>query len=113
LSASFRWEAVRPVLTAEAIGTCDGLLFSALRLPLPWMMGSMVATTVASMGGVPQAMPVWARPPTIAVLGVLLGSSFTREIAARMLDWLPSLATLPIYILVIGVLALVYLHRVA
>ena len=77
------------------------------------MMGAMVATTVASMAGVAQAIPPWSRPPTIAVLGVLLGSSFTREMAARMPDWLPSLASLPVYILVIGVLALAYLRKVA
>ena len=113
MSAASRWEVLRPILTALVIGAAGGLLFQALHLPLPWMMGSMVATTAASMAGVPQALPAWSRPPTIAVLGVLLGSSFTREIAARMPDWLPSLATLPLYILVIGVLALVYLRRVA
>jgi membrane AbrB-like protein len=94
------------------IGAIGGLLFHAVHLPLPWMMGAMVATTVASMAGVPQTMPSWARPPTIAVLGVLLGSSFTREMVGGMLEWLPSLASLPIYILVIGVLALVYLRKI-
>ena len=113
MSGASRWEAWRPVVTALAIGAGGGLLFFALRLPLPWMMGAMVATTLASMAGVAQAIPPWSRPPTIAVLGVLLGSSFTREMAARMPDWLPSLASLPVYILVIGVLALAYLRKVA
>ncbi len=113
MSTASRWEAWRPVASALAIGAVGGTLFHALQLPLPWMMGAMVATTAASMAGVRQSLPAWSRPPTIAVLGVLLGSSFTREIAARMPDWLPSLATLPVYILVIGGLALVYLRRVA
>ena len=113
MSGASRWEASRPVLTALATGAAGGLLFAALRLPLPWMMGAMVATTGASMARVAQAMPPWSRPPTIAVLGVLLGSSFTREMAARMPDWLPSLASLPAYILVIGALALAYLRKVA
>jgi membrane AbrB-like protein len=104
---------VRPILTALVIGAAGGLLFYAVHLPLPWMMGAMAATTVASMAGVPQTMPAWARPPTIAVLGVLLGSSFTREMVGRMPEWLPSLLTLPVYILVIGLLALVYLRKVA
>ena len=76
------------------------------------MMGAMVATTLASMAGLPQTIPAWSRPPTIAVLGVLLGSGFTREMVARMPDWLPSLAALPLYILVIGAIALFYLRRV-
>jgi uncharacterized protein len=113
LSAASRWEAWRPVFTALAVGAGGGVLYYGLHLPLPWMMGAMVATTIASMAGLEQAIPAWSRPPTIAVLGTLLGSSFTREIAARMFDWLPSLAALPVYILVIGLLALVYLRRVA
>jgi membrane AbrB-like protein len=104
---------LRPVLVAIAIGAGGGLLFAALQAPLPWMMGAMVATTVASMSGLPQAIPPWSRPPTIAVLGVLLGSSFTQEMVGRMPEWLPSLAALPVYILVIGALALVYLRKVA
>ena len=73
----------------------------------------MVATTAASMARLRQAIPAWSRPPTMAVLGVLLGSGFTQEMAARMPDWLPSLATLPLYILTFGSLALVYLRQVA
>jgi membrane AbrB-like protein len=95
------------------MGTAGGLLFKAVHLPLPWMMGAMVGTTVASMSGLPQSIPPWSRPPTIAVLGMLLGSSFTREMMARMPDWLPSLASLPVYIVVIGALSLVYLRKVA
>jgi membrane AbrB-like protein len=44
--------------------------------------------------------------------GNLLGSSFTRDMAAGMLAWLPSLAALPAYIVAIGALALVYLRKV-
>ncbi|MGD9508423.1 MAG: AbrB family transcriptional regulator [Geminicoccaceae bacterium] len=112
MSLASRWEAARRVLAAVVIGAAGGILFHAVHLPLPWMMGAMVATTVASMAGVPQTMPAWARPPTIAVLGVLLGSSFTREMVGGMLEWLPSLLSLPVYILVIGLLALAYLRKV-
>ena len=45
MSGASRWEASRPVLTALAMGAAGGILFHALRLPLPWMMGAMVATT--------------------------------------------------------------------
>ena len=44
---------------------------------------------------------------------MLLGSSFTREMAAGMLAGCRSLAALPVYIVVIGALALVYLRKVA
>ena len=112
MSVASPGEAWRRVLTSLAVGTAGGVAFAALGLPLPWMMGAMGATTLASMAGLPQTIPAWSRPPTIAVLGVLLGSGFTREMVARMPDWLPSLAALPLYILVIGAIALFYLRRV-
>lgn len=107
-----RFDRFRPIILGVLIGLSGGVLFWWLRLPLPWMLGSMLATTVASLSGVNLSIPSSWRPPTIAVLGILLGSSFTIEIVARMPTWLPSLAALPFYVLLIGVVSLVYLRRI-
>lgn len=104
--------AVRRTLLAVGLGAAGGLAFQWLDVPLAWMLGAMLATTVASLSGLDIAIPAAWRSPTIAVLGLVLGSSFTADVAARMLAWLPSLAVLPIYIVVIGVISILYLRRV-
>jgi membrane AbrB-like protein len=79
---------------ALLIGAGGGWLFAELRLPLPWMMGAMCATTVAALAGTPLAMPPALRSLMIAVVGTMLGSAFTPEVAAGIARWAPSLAAL-------------------
>ena len=83
---------------ALAIGALRGLLFLAAGLPLAWMLGPMLATMIASLAGLPLAVPAALRGPTIAVLGVLLGSRFTPEGLERLVRWLPILLGLPLYV---------------
>lgn len=105
-------EGAGPVLLAVAIGLAGGAAFAWISFPLPWMLGAMLVTTAASLAGLKLEIPPGWRSPTIAVLGVLLGSAFTAEVAARMPAWVPSLAMLPAYIVGIGAVALVYLRKV-
>lgn len=98
---------------ALAIGAVGGLLFTILNLPLAWMLGPMLATTIASLAGAPLAVPAALRGPTIAVLGVLLGSGFDEAVLERLLRWLPVLLALPVYVAVVTLLAYLYLQRLA
>lgn len=59
------------------IGGIGGFVFWKLGLPLPWMMGSMMATAIASVWGYQVASLTPVRPLTLAVVGTMLGSSFT------------------------------------
>lgn len=113
LLARLRPRGLRPVLAALALAVAGGGLFHLLGVPLPWMLGPMLATTIASMAGATITVPAAWRTPSIVVLGLLLGSSFTADMVAGMGRWVPSLAALPVYIVVIGLLALVYLRAVA
>ena len=42
---------LRALLPTLAIGTVGGTVFALLSMPLAWMLGAMVFTTVAAMGG--------------------------------------------------------------
>lgn len=67
-------------LLALAIGASSGALAAWAHLPLPWMMGSMIGTTIAALAGVKMRGPAELRPIVIPVLGVMLGSSITAEV---------------------------------
>ena len=101
----------RPIATALLIGLIGGSCFAYVDLPLPWMLGAMAATMGASLGGADIALPQPLRKPMIAVVGVALGSSFTPDRLSGFMAWLPSLAGMPIYVMVIGCLILFYLRR--
>lgn len=97
---------------ALVIGAVGGAAADWLNVPLAWMIGAMVATTIAAAAGLPIALPNPLRFGMIAVLGAVLGSAFTPDIPAAALRWLPSLAALPLYTGLVTALLWVYLRRV-
>ena len=95
-----------------AAGMAGGALFVWLNLPLAWMLGAMVATTAASLGGVKLYIPAPIRSTMIAVLGVLLGASFTPEVVDKAREWPITIGCLLLYLgFLIGILFL-YFRRV-
>lgn len=104
---------VLELLLAVAVGLAGALAFVALRLPLPWMLGALFTTTVASMLRLPVGVPMAVRTPMSAVLGVLLGSSFNSDVLAGMVLWLPSIAALPVYVVAVSAVTIIYLRKVA
>jgi membrane AbrB-like protein len=97
---------------ALAIGTVGGALFFVLNMPLAWMMGAMVLTTIAALSGVALHVPGRLRSVMVAILGVLLGSTFTPEAMAKVAEWPITLASLALYLVVVTGLLYVYFRRV-
>jgi hypothetical protein len=85
-----------------ALGVAGGALFQTLSLPLPWMLGALCATMAASVAGLPVAGPARARPAVVAVIGVLLGSSFTPDLVAEVGRMLATLAILSAYLVAVA-----------
>lgn len=91
-----------------ALAAIGGLVWSWLHLPLPWMIGPLVAATIGAVSGVPVLVPARLRDWLNAVLGVLLGCSFSPSIFEHAGAWTTSLTGLLGYLAVsVGVLYLV------
>lgn len=84
------------------VGAIGGWLFYLLSIPLPWMLGAMVATTVLALTGRSLERPVRLRLLMLAVLGVTLGSSFTPDVLTRSAGWLGSLITMTGFIMTVS-----------
>lgn len=104
---------VRRFLIALVIGAVGGAVFAWFDLPLPWMLGAMAATMGASLAGADIAVPQPVRKPMIGVVGVTLGSAFTSDRFGDLIEWLPSVAMMPIYVLFLGAVILFYLRKVS
>ena len=94
------------------VGTAGGALFAWLNVPLAWMLGAMVATTVASLGGAKLHVPGPARSTMVAVLGVLLGASFTPEVVDKAREWALTIGCLVLHLGVLVAVLYFYFHRV-
>jgi len=100
----------RLVLTI-ALGALGGWLFYLLRLPLAWMLGAMVLTTVAAFAGAPLGESRPLRAGMSVVFGAFLGSGFTPEIAERALHWTGGALTTTLFVVTTTALAFLFFRR--
>ena len=98
LSAGLRGVEWRPFGAAIGVGVIGGFVFSRFGLPLAWMLGAMVATTIASLAGVRMNVPNRFRTLFVAILGIMLGSAFTPEIIDQAAQWAGALAIQATYV---------------
>ena len=94
----------RNIVAALALGLAGGATFYWLSLPLPWMLGAMASTSVAAISGVSLAMSKHLRHLMIAVIGVLLGSAFSPELAGQIARWTASLTILAGFLILLAAL---------
>jgi len=85
---------------AIAIAAAGGAIFNYLSLPLPWMMGAMFASGMATLGGLQLKVDSRLRTLMILVIGVLLGGAFSPEILQRIPRWPITLASLAAFVMV-------------
>jgi membrane AbrB-like protein len=96
-----------------ALGTVGGYAATLIRMPLAWMMGAMVVTTIAAIAGAPLRMAPALRSGMSTVLGVMVGSAFTPAIFARAGEWVLSLGGLVIYLVAVSLTMWALLRRFA
>ena len=96
---------------ALTIGAAGGAVAAVMDLPLAWMIGALVATTVASAAGLGISVSLRLRAVMVAVLGVMLGSSFRPEILGQLASWAVTLTALIGFIGISGGLGVIYFRR--
>ena len=85
--------AVRVAL-ALSLGAVGALCAASLRLPLPWMLGSLGAAAVGALAGLPLALPPRLRLAWQTVVGVALGAAFEPSLWDRLLRFSSTLSLL-------------------
>jgi len=98
---------------ALLLGGAGGWLFVQARLPLPWMLGSMVVCTIAALLRWPVAAPPVIRPPMTMVIGVMLGAGFKPDVLAQLPNWLPTILGLALFMLACAIACVGYFRLVA
>jgi membrane AbrB-like protein len=100
------------ILFALALGLGSGALAYGVQMPLPWMLGPMICLTIAALAGLPIEGPARMRPFVIPVIGVMLGSSLTPEVAAAVPRWTATMLLLPAFLTVAAALSYALYRRI-
>ncbi|WP_395541522.1 AbrB family transcriptional regulator [Neotabrizicola sp. sgz301269] len=95
-------------LALALLGTA---LFHLAGLPLPFLFGPMSACLIAALAGAPLkgmgTVSILAR----TILGVAVGASITPEVVARIPQMAGSVALVPLYVVLIGLVGVPFFRR--
>jgi len=72
-----------------AAGIAGGYAARYLRLPLPWLLGSLFSIMALSLAGAPVRLMPWGRPAGTVVVGASTGLQFTATVVAKLVTLLP------------------------
>ncbi|MCV6594449.1 MAG: AbrB family transcriptional regulator [Silicimonas sp.] len=101
-----------PILNAFVTGAIGVAVFQAVDLPLPWLLGPITASLVAALLGLPLGGIAIVNESMRTVLGVAVGATLTPAVLATFPSMLPTLALVPLMVLVIGALGIPYFRRI-
>lgn len=102
------WNSILAPIPGLLIGTVGGSAAWLLGLPLPWLMGSLIATLGVSLGGAALPVSPSVRAATLSILGVLLGSAITPDATALAGQWVVSIAVMLTSSAIMCAIGLVY-----
>lgn len=107
------WRTALPKQALTAAIALSGVgLFVLFALPLPFLFGPMVACLVAALLGAPLQGFGQVSIAARSVLGVAIGASVTPALVAKLPSMLASLAIIPAYIAVIGLIGVPFFRKV-
>jgi uncharacterized protein len=96
-------------LFLAVVGT---VAFSATGLPLPFLFGPMLACLIAALAGAPLRGTGQVAVGARTILGVAVGASITPDLLGTLPQMALSVALIPVYILLIGLIGVPFFRRV-
>ncbi|WP_370274904.1 AbrB family transcriptional regulator [Pararhodobacter marinus] len=96
-----------------ALSGAGAALFYALHLPLPFLFGPMSACLLAALAGLPLRGSGQIGIGARTILGVAVGATMTPALLGLLPTMLASVALIPVYIALIGLIGVPYFRRVA
>lgn len=98
-------------LGTYGIALVGAVVFLALDIPLPWLLGPIFACMIAALLGVPMRGFKLLNETMRTILGVAVGATFTPVLLASMAGMWPTLLLIPVMVLVIGLIGVPYFQR--
>lgn len=94
-----------------ALALGGAVLFHLLGLPLPFLFGPMAVCLIAALAGA--RLRGMGTVSTLArtILGVAVGASITPEVVARIPQMAGSVALVPVYVVIIGLVGVPFFRR--
>ena len=106
-------QGIRAAAVTLAVGAVGGFIALLLHVPTPWMIGSMLATMVCTLSGVPLRLSAEPQRLTSVLISAMIGCSFTADIFANAGRWGISMMAVAVFTVIATLAIAQYLSRVA
>jgi len=93
------------------ISTPSAILADYFRVPLAWMLGPMLAISIAALSGIKVKMPKLALSVILIILGLHIGNYIDQNLLSQMKDWIWTSMVMFFYILVSIFIVSKYLQK--
>ena len=81
------------------ISTPSAILADYFRIPLAWMLGPMLAISIAALSGIKVKMPKLVLSAILIILGLHIGNYIDQNLLSQMKDWIWTSVVMFFYIL--------------
>jgi hypothetical protein len=93
------------------ISTPSAILADYFKIPLAWMLGPMLAISIAALAGIKVKMPKLALSAILIILGLHIGNYIDQNLLSQMKDWIWTSMVMFFYILVSIFIVSKYLQK--
>ena len=94
------------------VSIMSGFLFYLIGLPLPWVLGPLVAVLLwKNVFNRTVNMPLVCRDGGLIIIGYMMGSSFTKETAVQIARFLPSMTVVTLCVVCFSILLAFILYK--
>lgn len=109
----YLFKTLLPMMTSFLIALSGVMILKFFHAPMPWLLGSIVATIVASrFPFFPVASPKRFSAPSRAILGITIGSAFNPEILKYLLEFVSSLVLIFPFVILTTVCGMWYYTKI-
>ena len=93
------------------ISTPSAIIAEYFNVPLAWMLGPMIAISIAALMGLKVAMPKLALSGILIILGLYIGTYIDQNLINQMVNWISTTIIMFFYILVSIIIVSKYLQK--
>ena len=111
--ANYKELFTRKFLIVILISIPSAVVADYFNIPLAWMLGPMIITSIAALAGLKVKMPKIALSSILVILGLHIGNYIDQSLFNQMINWIWTSVIMLIYIIVCILIVSKYLQKYA
>ena len=89
----------------------SAIIADYFNIPLAWMLGPMIMTSIAALAGLKVVMPKIALSSILVILGLHIGNYIDQNLFNQMINWIWTSVIMLIYIIICILIVSKYLQK--